>query len=97
MTGVPAGVFRGWAGTSANDGLGPVKVGKKPIEKVQCFLYICIIQEPKECVMDQFCLNCEETFSSPLLKERNKSLGRNFLFTVLAFAALCLVSYLIAR
>jgi hypothetical protein len=46
--------------------------------------------------MNQFCLNCEDTFSSPLLKERNKSLGRNFLFTVLAFATLCLVSYLIA-
>jgi fatty acid desaturase len=45
--------------------------------------------------MNQFCINCEDTFSSPLLKERNKSLGRNFLFTVLAFAALCAVSYLI--
>lgn len=47
-------------------------------------------------VMDQFCLNCEDTFSSPLLKERNKSLGRNFLYTVLVFAALCAISYLMA-
>jgi hypothetical protein len=46
--------------------------------------------------MNQFCINCEETFSSPLLKERNKRLGRNFLFTVLAFGVLCVVSYLIA-
>lgn len=44
--------------------------------------------------MSQFCLNCEDTFSSPLLEERNKRLGRNFLYTVLAFAALCVVSYL---
>ena len=46
--------------------------------------------------MNQFCLNCEDTFSSPLLKERNKSLGRNFLYTVLVFAVLCVASYLIA-
>jgi hypothetical protein len=46
--------------------------------------------------MNQFCLNCEDTFSSPLLKERNKSLGRNFLYTVLVFAALCGISYLMA-
>lgn len=46
--------------------------------------------------MEQFCFNCEESFSSPLLKERNKSLGRNFLYTVLVFAALCVISYLIA-
>jgi hypothetical protein len=31
-----------------------------------------------------------------LLKERNKSLGRNFLYTVLVFAALCAISYLMA-
>ena len=46
--------------------------------------------------MNQICLNREETFSSPLLKERNKSLGRNFLYTILVFAVLCVVSYLIA-
>ena len=46
--------------------------------------------------MNQFCLNCEDTFSSPLLQERNKSLGRNFLYTVLAFVALCAISYLMA-
>jgi hypothetical protein len=46
--------------------------------------------------MNQFCINCEDTFSSPLLKERNKSLGRHFLYTVLVFGALCVVSYLIA-
>jgi len=45
--------------------------------------------------MNQFCLNCEDAFSSPLLEERNKRLGRNFLFTVLGFAALCIVSYLV--
>lgn len=36
----------------------------------------------------------EDYFSSPLLNERTKSFGRNFLYTVLAFAALCFVSYL---
>jgi hypothetical protein len=45
--------------------------------------------------MNQFCLNCEDTFTSPLLKERNKSLGRNFLYTVIAFAAICAISYLL--
>jgi len=44
--------------------------------------------------MNQFCLNCKETFSSPLLEERGKSLGRNLLYTVLAFTALCAASYL---
>ena len=46
--------------------------------------------------MNQICFNREESFSSPLLKERHKSLGRNFLYTVLVFAALCAISYLIA-
>lgn len=50
----------------------------------------------KDCVMNHYCINREETFSSPLLKERNKSLGRNFLYTVLVFAALCAISWLIA-
>lgn len=43
--------------------------------------------------MEQYCLNSEEHFSSPLLKERNKSLGRNFLYTVVVFVALCVISY----
>ncbi len=46
--------------------------------------------------MNQFCLNGEDTFSSPLLQERNKRLGRNFVYTVLVFAALCAISYLMA-
>lgn len=37
----------------------------------------------------------EEIFSSPLLNERTKSFGRNFFYTVLAFAALCFISYVI--
>lgn len=45
--------------------------------------------------MNQFCLNCREAFTSPLLEERNKRLGRNFLYTVAVFAALCVISYLI--
>ena len=57
---------------------------------------LVLIYYLKECVMDQFCINCEDSFSSPLLKERNKSLGRNFLYTVLAFLALCAISYMIA-
>ena len=43
--------------------------------------------------MNSNCLSSEETFSSPLLNERNKSLGRNFLYTVLVFLALCAASY----
>jgi hypothetical protein len=46
--------------------------------------------------MNHYCINHEESFSSPLLKERNKRLGRNFLYTVLVFAALCAISYVIA-
>jgi len=38
----------------------------------------------------------EDYFTSPLLNERTRSFGRNFLYTVLVFAALCLVSYVIA-
>jgi hypothetical protein len=45
--------------------------------------------------MNQFCLNCKDAFSSPLLEERNKSLGRNFLYTVLVFGTLCAISYLV--
>jgi hypothetical protein len=37
----------------------------------------------------------EDYFSSPLLNERTKRFGRNFLYTVLAFAVLCLASYVI--
>ena len=47
--------------------------------------------------MNQFCLNCKETFTSPLLEERNKRLGQNFLYTVLVFGALCVASYLMSR
>ena len=47
--------------------------------------------------MNQFCLNCKETFTSPLLEERKTSLGKNFLYTVVVFAGLCLVSYLMSR
>ncbi len=44
--------------------------------------------------MNTNCLPREE-FTSPLLNERNKSLGRNFLYTVLAFLALCAASYVL--
>jgi hypothetical protein len=45
--------------------------------------------------MNTNCLPNQEHFESPLLHERTKGLGRNFLYTVLAFAALCVVSYLL--
>jgi hypothetical protein len=45
--------------------------------------------------MNSNCLSTEEAFSSPLLNERNKSLGRNFLYTVLVFLALCAASYVL--
>ncbi|HEV3411530.1 MAG TPA: hypothetical protein VG101_03585 [Puia sp.] len=44
--------------------------------------------------MDTNCLP-KDSFESPLLHERTKGLGRNFIYTVLAFAALCVVSYLL--
>jgi hypothetical protein len=47
--------------------------------------------------MEHYFVTREDGFSSPLLKERNKSLGRNFLYTVLAFAVLCAISYLMAK
>ncbi len=47
--------------------------------------------------MNDNCLTCgEDSFSSPLLNERTQSFGRNFLYTVLVFATLCLVSYMIS-
>ena len=46
--------------------------------------------------MNQFCLNCKEVFTSPLLEERGKSLGRNLLYTVLVFTILCAASYLLS-
>lgn len=45
--------------------------------------------------MNTNCLPVRDYFESPLLNERTKNLGRNFLYTVLAFAALCFVSYLV--
>lgn len=44
--------------------------------------------------MNTNCLSLQDTFSSPLLNERTKDLGRNFLYTVLIFVALCAVSFL---
>jgi len=45
--------------------------------------------------MNDNCLTCgEDFFSSPVIDERAKSFGRNFLYTVLVFAALCVVSYM---
>ncbi|HET6255677.1 MAG TPA: hypothetical protein VFE32_16490 [Puia sp.] len=41
------------------------------------------------------CLSNQEHFESPLLNERTKHLGRNFVYTVLAFAALCAFSYIV--
>jgi hypothetical protein len=46
-------------------------------------------------VMNTNCLPNREQFQSPLLNERTKGLGRNFLYTVLAFATLCVISYLL--
>lgn len=47
--------------------------------------------------MNNNCLTCgEDYFSSPLLNARTQRFGRNFLYTVLAFGALCLISYLIS-
>lgn len=42
--------------------------------------------------MNSNCLDC-----SALFNERSKSFGRNFLYTVLAFTVLCLVSYVINK
>lgn len=44
--------------------------------------------------MNQFCLNCKDAFTTPMLEERGKSLGRNMLYTVLVFTALCAASYM---
>ena len=48
----------------------------------------------KKLVMNTNCLSNRESFESPLLHERTKGLGRNFFYTVLAFAALCALSYI---
>jgi hypothetical protein len=45
-------------------------------------------------VMNTNCLSNQEQFESPLLNERTKGLGRNFLYTVLVFLALCALSYI---
>jgi uncharacterized MAPEG superfamily protein len=44
-------------------------------------------------IMNSNCLPRQESFDSPLLNERTKGLGRNFFYTVLVFAALCALSY----
>jgi len=46
--------------------------------------------------MNQFCLNRKEVFTSPVLEERSKSLGRNLLYTILVFGVLCVASYLLS-
>ncbi len=46
--------------------------------------------------MNSNCLYSEEPFSSPILKERNKSLGKTFFYTVISFGLLCLVSYVLS-
>jgi hypothetical protein len=45
--------------------------------------------------MNTNCLSNREPFESPLLNERTKGLGRHFLYTVIAFLALCVLSYLV--
>jgi hypothetical protein len=45
-------------------------------------------------VMNTNCLSNQDQFESPLLNERTKGLGRNFLYTVLVFVALCALSYI---
>jgi hypothetical protein len=45
--------------------------------------------------MNSNCLPNHDSFESPLLNERTKGLGRNFVYTALAFAALCIVSYVL--
>jgi hypothetical protein len=49
----------------------------------------------KKIVMNTNCLSNHDGFESPLLSERTRGLGRNFLYTVVAFAALCVVSYIL--
>jgi hypothetical protein len=49
----------------------------------------------KKLVMNTNCLSNQEQFESPLLHERTRGLGRNFLYTVLVFATLCVVSYVL--
>jgi hypothetical protein len=44
--------------------------------------------------MNTNCLSNRDQFESPLLHERTKGLGRNFLYTVLAFLMLCALSYI---
>ena len=48
----------------------------------------------KMIVMNTNCLSNQDQFESPLLNERTKGLGRNFLYTVLVFVALCALSYI---
>jgi hypothetical protein len=45
--------------------------------------------------MNSNCLSNREHIESPLLHERTQGLGRNFIYTVLVFAVLCVASYLL--
>jgi hypothetical protein len=45
--------------------------------------------------MNTNCLSGQDGLSSPLLNERTRGLGRNFLYTVLVFVVLCAVSYVL--
>ena len=41
--------------------------------------------------MNSNCLTCDQP--SPVFKDRGNNIGKNFVYTVLVFLALCLVSY----
>lgn len=46
--------------------------------------------------MNANCLTSDQpNQSSPVFQERTNNLGKNFLYTVLVFLALCLVSYIV--
>jgi hypothetical protein len=44
--------------------------------------------------MNSNCLTCDDpSFVSQVFKDRGTNIGKNFVYTVLVFLALCLVSY----
>ena len=46
--------------------------------------------------MNSNCLTCDmESPSSPTYKERSEKIGKTFVYTLLVFLALCLVSYVV--
>lgn len=67
----------------------------------QCF-YIFTVQkqttnhQKKPKFMNSNCLSPDQSsFVSPVFKDRGNNIGKNFVYTVLVFLALCLVSYVV--